>query len=179
MSSASQAGSEVSILPYHLIISLPAPNARRNWNKSPRQLEAPSSPGRPAGIRPAEHPQTAGHVRDQSLTIESVLQHPRAASEVPLRRGSFRPGSPRFCPAAAGLPWRRNCLYVSPGLPALPPLPGPPRPSLLCPPVLGGSWWESLTFYTPRGASSGSEGEGRAQARAPRAGGLPSEQAQG
>lgn len=103
MSSASQAGSEVSILPHHLII--PAPNAPRNCNKSPRQLEPPSSPGRPAGIRrPAEHPQTAGHVRDQSPTIESVLQLPRAASEVPLRLGSFRPGSPRFCPAGGRAP---------------------------------------------------------------------------
>ena len=103
MSSASQAGSEVSILPHHLII--PAPNAPRNCNKRPRQLEPPSSPGRPAGIRrPAEHPQTAGHVRDQSPTIESVLQLPRAASEVPLRLGSFRPGSPRFCPAGGRAP---------------------------------------------------------------------------
>lgn len=185
MSSASQAGSEVSILPpLHYFITRPQPTPEY---KRPRQQEnAPytswasglkvlSSPGKKASSAPAKRGSRARTGPDHR---ESVLQHPRAASEVPPRRGSFRPGSPRFCPAggrapaAPPQPVRESRAARAPASPR----PATPFPSLLS--GLGRVLGEIVTSSALREAPFRREGEGEARP-GPRGQLLPSELALG
>lgn len=169
----------------HSIILLPAPSPPRNINAQDKRKTPPTHLGHPGRKsspvpvrRPAAHPQSAGHVREQGRTTESVLQHPRAASEVPPRRGSFRPGSPRFCPAggrapaAPPQPVRESRAARAPASPR----PATPFPSLLS--GLGRVLGAIVTSSALREAPFRREGEGEARP-GPRGQLLPSELALG
>lgn len=107
------------------------------------------------------------------LIIESVLQPSREDSEVSWsRRGFFRQGRPRFCPAGGRTP-AASPQPVRESAAARAPAPGPrlPRPSLLglvlaAPWVAGGLWEEAcpLPIHLRRRVR-GSGGEGRRRAR--------------
>lgn len=106
------------------------------------------------------------HVLQRRLTSESVLQPPREDSEVSRsRRGSFRLGCPRFCPAGGRAPAAPR-QPVRESAAARAPAPGPrlPRPSLrgLILAAFGsraGSGRKCvLSPYTSGGASGGVEG---------------------
>lgn len=155
----------------HSIILLPAPNPPRNINAQDNRKTPPTHVGHPGRKsspvpvrRPAAHPQSAGHVREQGRTTESqsssILERPR---KCPRGAGLSGRAVRAFVPPAAGLPRRRHSQYVSPGPPALPPPPGPPRPSLLWSRVsgLGRVLGEIVTSSALREAPFRREGKGK------------------